>query len=101
MLIGSEKVNEHPSNAKILHTIDQFARRVIMLEFNELSKIKLGSAIYANNIILGLGVREYREIFYLKLMLKLLKEIFRDSPKNLEVLYLNYAMTNSFSYVYD
>lgn len=96
MLIGSEKVNEHPSNAKILHTIDQFARRVIMLEFNELSKIKLGSAIYANNIILGLGVREYREIFYLKLMLKLLKEIFRDSPKNLEAFEIGYDLISDF-----
>ncbi len=92
VLIGLEKAKNYPSNAKILDILDQFARRVIMVDFNELSKIKLGNSMYANSIILGLGVKEFREIFYKKLILKLLKELFRESQKNLDAFEIGYNL---------
>ena len=92
VIIGSEMEKKYPSNAKILEILDQIARRVISLDFNELSKVKFGNSIYANSIILGVGVREFKEIFFKDIMFELLKEFFKDSQENLNAFDLGYNL---------
>ena len=92
VILGSEKEKKYPSNAEILSILDQIARRVISLDFNELSETKFGNSIYANTIILGIAVREFREIFFKNLMIEVLKKAFKGSQKNLEAFELGYNL---------
>ena len=92
VIIGSEKEKKYPSNAEILSILDQIARRVISLDFNDLSETKFGNSIYANTIILGIAVREFREIFFKNLMIDVLKKVFKGSQKNLEAFELGYNL---------
>ena len=92
VIIGSEKEKKYPSTAEILEILDQIARRVISLDFNELSKIQFGNSIYANSIILGVGVKEFREIFFKNFIIDLLKESFRGSQENLDAFELGYNL---------
>lgn len=94
VILGSEKEKKYPSNAEILSILDQIARRVISLDFNELSEIKFNTPIYANSIILGVGVREFREIFFKDLMIEVLKKVFKGSQKNLDAFELGYSLIN-------
>jgi Pyruvate/2-oxoacid:ferredoxin oxidoreductase gamma subunit len=92
VLIGSEKEKKYPSNAEIIDLLDQFARRTISMDFNELSKIKLNNSIYANIIILGVGVKEFREILNKDLMIKILGDFFKGDNKNFEAFELGYNL---------
>ena len=94
VIIGSEKEKEYPSNAEILDILDQIARRVISLDFNELSENKFGNSIYANSIILGAGVKEFREIFFKDFIVELLKDFFKGSQENLDAFELGYNLIN-------
>ncbi len=91
-LIGLEKEEKYPSNAKILDMLDQFARRTISMDFNELSQIKFDSSIYSNSIILGVGVKEYREIFNKNLMSKILSAFFKGDKKHIEAFELGHKL---------
>jgi len=92
VIIGSEKEKKYPSIADIIDILDQFARRTISMDFNELSKVKFNNPIYSNIIILGVGAREYRDIFYRDLMINVLKNFFRDSKNNSEAFTLGYNL---------
>jgi len=92
VILGSEQEKKYPSTAKILSILDQIARRVISLDFNELSKTKFDNSIYANTIILGVGAREFREVFFKDFMIEVLKEKFKDSQKNLDAFELGYNL---------
>ncbi len=92
VIIGSEKEKKYPSIADIIDILDQFARRIISMDFNELSIVKFNNPIYSNIIILGVGAREYRDIFYRDLMINVLKNFFRDSKNNLEAFTLGYNL---------
>ena len=92
VLIGSHKEKNYPSNAEILEILDQLARRVISMDFNKLSNVKYDNSIYANSIILGVGAKEFREIFNKKIMENLLKEFFKGSKENLEAFELGYKL---------
>jgi indolepyruvate ferredoxin oxidoreductase beta subunit len=94
VLISSEKEKKYPSNAEIIDILDQFARRTISMDFNELSKIRLNNSIYANIIILGVGVKEFREILNKDLMIKVLEEFFKGDNKNIEAFELGYNLIN-------
>ena len=94
VIIGSEKERKYPSIADIIDILDQFARRTISMDFNELSKVKFNNPIYSNIIILGVGTREYRDIFYRDLMINVLKNFFRDSKNNLEAFTLGYNLVS-------
>jgi len=94
VIIGSEKEKKYPSNAEILDILDQIARRVISLDFNELSENKFGNSIYANSIILGVGVKEFREIFFKDFIVELLKNFFKGSQENLDAFELGYNLIN-------
>lgn len=92
VIIGSEKEKKYPSIADVIDILDQFARRTISMDFNELSKVKFNNPIYSNIIILGVGARAYRDIFYRDLMINVLKNFFRDSKNNLEAFTLGYNL---------
>ncbi|MFX1276241.1 MAG: 2-oxoacid:acceptor oxidoreductase family protein [Promethearchaeota archaeon] len=95
VIIGSEKEKKYPSNAEILEKLDELARRVISMNFNELSNTKFNNPIYANSIILGAGVKEFKEIFDKKMIINLLKEFFKDSKENIEAFELGYKLIDS------
>ena len=46
----------------------------------------------ANTIILGVGAREFREVFFKDFMIEVLKENFKDSQKNLDAFELGYNL---------
>ncbi|MFX1339004.1 MAG: 2-oxoacid:acceptor oxidoreductase family protein [Promethearchaeota archaeon] len=94
VIIGSEKDKKYPSNAEIIEIIDQFARKTISMDFNELSKIKLNNSIYANIIILGLGAREFKEILNKDAMIKVLGEFFERDTNNIEAFKIGYNLLN-------
>lgn len=95
VIIGSEKEKKYPSNAYILEKLDELARRVISMNFNELSTLKFNNPIYANSIILGVGVKEFKEIFDSKIIIDLLKKNFKNSKKNIEAFELGYNLIDS------
>ncbi len=92
VIIALENEKQYPSNAEILNLLDQFARRVVSVDFHELSKVRLKNAIYANSFILGAGVKEFREIFDKNLMLSVLKEFSGGSKENLEAFEIGYDL---------
>jgi indolepyruvate ferredoxin oxidoreductase beta subunit len=94
VIIGSKKEKKYPSIGYIIDLLDQLARRTISLNFNELSKIKLDDSIYANIILLGVGMREFREIFNKKVMYNLLIDKFGKNSKNLNAFEIGYNLIN-------
>ncbi|GAH94732.1 unnamed protein product, partial [marine sediment metagenome] len=57
------------------------ARKVFALDFNELSINYFNSPNYSTIIALGVGVKEFRDIFYEKLMLTILREFHEDPSR--------------------
>ncbi|MFX1445783.1 MAG: 2-oxoacid:acceptor oxidoreductase family protein [Promethearchaeota archaeon] len=94
VIIGSEKDKKYPSNAEFIEIIDQFARKTISMDFNELSKIKLNNSIYANIIILGVGAKEFKEILNKDAMIKVLGEFFERDTNNIEAFKIGYNLLN-------
>lgn len=94
VIIGSEKGKEYPSIGKIIDILDQIARRTISMDFNKLSEVEFKDSLYANTIILGVGAREYQDIFDKKLMIQFLSEFFGESDKNIEAFKLGYRLVN-------
>jgi len=75
----SKKKIIYPSIAKIIDILDQFARKVFALDFNKLSVNYFNTPNYSTIIALGVGVKEFRDIFYKKLMLTILR-VFHEDP---------------------
>ena len=48
VIIGSEKEKKYPSNARILEILDELARKVVSMNFYELSNTRFNNPIYAN-----------------------------------------------------
>ena len=92
VIIGSEKEKKYPSNAEILETLNQLARRVISMNFHELSKQKFNNSIFANSIILGVGAKEYREIFFKDIMIETIKDFFKGSKENVKAFEIGYDL---------
>ena len=92
VIVGSEKEKKYPSNAEILDILDQIARRTISMDFNELSMNKFKNSIYSNVIILGVGAKEYREVFNEEVMINLLNDFFEGDSNNLEAFKLGYNL---------
>jgi hypothetical protein len=77
----SKKKITYPSIAQIVDILDQLARKVFALDFNELSISYFNSPNYSTIIELGVGVKEFRDIFYEKLMLTILREFHEDPSR--------------------
>ena len=92
VITGSEKEKEYPSNEEIINILNPLAKNVISKDFNELSKLKLNNSIFANIIVLGVGVKEYSEIFDKGILKKLLSDFFEGDKKNIEAFELGYNL---------
>jgi len=77
----SKKKITYPSLAQIIDVLDQLARKVFALDFNELSINYLNTPNYSTIIALGAGVKEFRDIFYKKLMLTIIREFHEDPSR--------------------
>jgi indolepyruvate ferredoxin oxidoreductase beta subunit len=94
VILKKENSIKYPSLGYIIDILDQLARRTISLDFNELAKTKFDDAIYSNVILLGVGAREFQEIFNKKLMLEVLKDFFGKNSLNLDAFNLGYSLIN-------
>ncbi len=79
----SKKKFIYPSIAHIIDILDQFARKVFALDFHELSVNYFNTPNYSTIIALGVGSKEFRDIFYKKLMLTILREIHEDPSRDI------------------
>ncbi|MHA1148607.1 MAG: 2-oxoacid:acceptor oxidoreductase family protein [Promethearchaeota archaeon] len=95
VIIGTKGGISYPSNAKILDLLDQFARKVVATNFHELAEIKFNNAIYANTILLGTAVKEFREIFLKEKIRETVENYFRSSKENLEAFELGYSLISN------
>lgn len=98
VIIGTEKDKIYPSTADIINLLDQFARKVIAVDFSELSKQKLGNNIYSNIIMLGVGAKEFKEIFEKDKIEEILKSYFPGSTANFNAFELGYNLVMSTNY---
>lgn len=92
VIFGSGAEKEYPSIGEIVDILDQLARRTISLDFHKLSKFKLNNSVYANSILLGVGAKEFREIFFKDLMISTLKEQFGEKSENLNAFAIGYNL---------
>ena len=94
--IDSDKEKKYPSVADIIDILDQLARKTVSLDFNELSEVKFNDGKYANIILFGAGVKEFKFFFDKKLIRNILIEIFKDSSKILNAFELGYNLLDEF-----
>jgi indolepyruvate ferredoxin oxidoreductase beta subunit len=93
VILGSEKEKQpYPSNARIINLLDQFARKTISMDFNELSKSQFNDSIYANIILLGIGAKEFKEIFLKNPLREVIKKNLKNPETNLEAFELGYDL---------
>ena len=88
--------SKYPSVADIIDILDQFARKIISLDFNELSEVKFNSPEQAFSIILGVAVKEFNFFFDKNLIKTILNEIYEESNKNLDAFELGYNLLDEF-----
>lgn len=94
--IDSDKEKKYPSVADIIDILDQLARKTVSLDFNELSEVKFNDGKYANIILFGAGIKEFKFFFDKKLIRNILIEIFKDSSKILNAFELGYNLLDEF-----
>ena len=88
----SKKKIIYPSIAQIVDILDQLARKVFALDFSELSINCFNTPNYSTIIALGVGVKEFRDIFYEKLMLTILREFHEDSSRDIRAFELGTSL---------
>jgi Pyruvate/2-oxoacid:ferredoxin oxidoreductase gamma subunit len=96
MTRDSNKEKMYPSVADIIDILDQLARKTVSLDFNELAEVKFNNEMYANIILFGTGIKEFKFFFDKKLIRNIITEIFGDSSKNLEAFELGYNLLEEF-----
>jgi Pyruvate/2-oxoacid:ferredoxin oxidoreductase gamma subunit len=93
VLIGAEQETvSYPSNAYIIDILDQFARKTISMNFNELSKSEFKDSIYANIILLGVGAKEFKEVFLKEELETIIKKNLKQPDINLQAFELGYDL---------
>lgn len=93
VIIGSEqKTESYPSNAYIINLLDQFARKTISMDFNKLSKAEFKDSIYANIILLGVGAKEFKEVFLKESLTEIIKKNLKHPETNLQAFELGYEL---------
>ena len=96
MTRDSNKEKIYPSVADIIDILDQLARKTVSLDFNELAEVKFNNEMYANIILFGTGIKEFKFFFDKNLIRNIITEIFGDSSKNLEAFELGYNLLEEF-----
>lgn len=93
VILGSEqKTQTYPSNARVINLLDQFARKTISMDFNELSKSQFNNSIYANILLLGVGAKEFKEIFLKETLREIIKKNLKNPEINLQAFELGYDL---------
>ncbi len=92
VILGAEKGKKYPTNNEILGDLDNFTKKIISREFNEFSEQKFNSSIYANTIILGVAIKEIKEIFDKEIIIELINASFTEPSKNIEALEIGYNL---------
>ena len=95
-VIDSDKEKGYPSVADIIDILDQLARKTVSLDFNELSEVKFNDGKYANIILFGAGIKEFKFFFDKKLIKTILNEIYGQSKKVLEAFELGYSLIDEY-----
>lgn len=95
ILIGSEQEKKYPSVAYILDLLDQFARRVVAMNFNKLSQTQFRNSIYANSIILGAAANEFKSVFLKNEMIQVIQNNLKNSEINVKAFELGYDLVQS------
>ncbi len=93
---NSDKEKKYPSVADIIDILDQLARKTVSLDFNELSEVKFNDGKYANIILFGAGIKEFKFFFDKKLIKTILNEIYGQSKKGLEAFELGYSLIDEY-----
>ncbi|TXT67698.1 MAG: hypothetical protein BAJALOKI1v1_20015 [Promethearchaeota archaeon] len=96
VLFGSEQEKKYPSVAYIIDLLDQFARRVIAMNFNTLSQTQFDNSIYANSIILGVGAQEFRNVFLKKEMGQIIRGNLKNAETNIKAFELGYKLISNY-----
>ena len=94
VITGSEKERTYPENNEIINTLNQLTKQIIPRDFNEIAKSKLNNSIYTNVVILGISVREYKDIFDKKLLIKVIKDFLEKDKTNIEAFEIGYNLTS-------
>ena len=94
VITGSEKERTYPENNEIINTLNQLTKQIIQRDFNEIAKSKLNNSIYTNVVILGISVREYKDIFDKKLLINVIKDFLEKDKTNIEAFEIGYNLTS-------
>ncbi len=86
--------SKYPSNADVLDLLNQFARKVIAVNFNKLTSAKFNSAKYANVIALGVAVRGFKDFLDPEGVKRIIKEMFQDSQNNVKAFEVGYNLVS-------
>jgi indolepyruvate ferredoxin oxidoreductase beta subunit len=92
VILKKEGSKQYPSMADIIDLLDQFARRTISMDFNELSKSKYDNAIYANTIILGVAAKEFENVFFKDKLIEIIKKNLKPVELNINAFELGYSL---------
>jgi indolepyruvate ferredoxin oxidoreductase beta subunit len=95
VLLGSEQEKQYPSVAYILDLLNQFARRVISMDFNKLSQSQFKNSIYANSIILGVGANEFKNVFLKNKMIQVIQDNLKNPEINIKAFELGYDLVEA------
>ncbi len=92
VIIGSERNKKYPSIEKINDLLKKYARKVISLDFNQISIDNFDNPIYANTIILGAGTSQFKDIFTKDIILQILNKNLKKIDENIHAFELGYAL---------
>lgn len=92
VILKQEESKKYPTIAHIIDLLDQFSRRTISMDFNELSKSEFDNAIYANTIILGIAAKEFENIFLKEKMIESLRNNLKSIEINIKAFELGYNL---------
>ena len=95
VLLGSEQEKQYPSIAYILDLLNQFARRVISMDFNKLSQSQFKNSIYANSIILGAGANEFKNVFLKNEIIQVIQNNLKNPEINIKAFELGYDLVEA------
>ncbi len=84
-----------PSNAVIIDLLDQYARRVVATNFDELSFKKFNSAKFAHIIALGVAIRDFDGFFNLEMFRSFINNSSKDNKENLSALELGFNLVSN------
>jgi indolepyruvate ferredoxin oxidoreductase beta subunit len=95
VLLGSEKEKIYPSNVEILKILNQLAKRTFSTDFNYVSRSRLGTSLYANIMVLGAGIKEFKEIFNEEIVKSLLIKSFGENNPNIESFEIGFGLNEN------